>query len=516
MNKIKIFLTIFLIFTSSILISPIIIYNNNEHHEVSFNVVISRDFKNLEAKKSYFEFYFPEDYSFSNTEFNIQPFSTSISFNPEPDEKLFEYDKFKNKILKFSYENIYGFSVSLRFAGILKSRNNNILFIPFPYDEKDIPVENYIYLEFSPSSIVNDLAWQISKDKSNLISILFRIKQYIDSNILYTPIYQNRSIEEIIGQKRANREEILDLYIYILRAIGIPSRISCGLGLPTEYEYKSNNKNDAIKLYSGKGVLTYLEIWTKDYGWLFFDPFFSCFIPLNNYLKFGHAQYSNQLKYIYVQSQSSNISIYDNYKVSYLKNDKFIFDKINLNYLNYINILPENFIEFFQMSDIQQNKNIFSLVYPGFDDEIEKKLYFSGFNCETEIKIKEESILQPFYLNSDYIFSDLFINQIATSGIVNLKIYQGEQINDKNLIYQTRLDSSNLVNTNKKINIKLPMLNLKKGIYLLHIFLEQSDINSNILANNIVQLPGFFGMNLLQDGKIIKTNLIFPLVFVYQ
>jgi len=184
------------------------VFDNTSNYESSFTINITRDFKNIGAKQSTFEFYFPENYFGPNSEFNIQPYSTNITFNPEPEEKYFEYDSFQNKILKFSYNNIYGFSVSLKFTGTLKSKNNNIVFIPFPYSEKEIKTADYIYLDSTSTSSILELAWQVSKNKSNLLSILFQIKQFIDTNIKYTPIYQNRTIDEIISDKISNKKKI--------------------------------------------------------------------------------------------------------------------------------------------------------------------------------------------------------------------------------------------------------------------------------------------------------------------
>lgn len=240
--------------------SPIFIIDSKNSQETTFNISISRTFKNLNSKSSYFEFYFPESYIIANSQLNIQSYSSVVMFNPEPDNKNFEYDQFQNKILKFTYSNIYGFSVNIKIKGVLRLNNNNISYIPYPYEERDIPSSLYIFLENSTDSMIFDFANEMAKNKNNLLSILLSIKNYIDNNIKYSPFYIGRTPQKILTEKIANREELIDFYASILRILGIPVRVCCGLSIPQKYEFNEESKKDLMEMYICKGIVTYLEI----------------------------------------------------------------------------------------------------------------------------------------------------------------------------------------------------------------------------------------------------------------
>lgn len=514
-NKIKVFILIISI--CSIFFSPIFILDTTNNSEANFSILISRNFKNLNTKQSSFEFYIPENYTLANSQFNIQPYSTYITFNPEPDNKYFDTDRFQNKLVKFTYKSIYGFSVNIRFTGSLISKNNKILFIPYPYNEKDISSSLYIYLEQSYDPIIMEFASEMSKNKSNLINILLNIKNYIDNNIEIVPEFKSRNPNEIIKNKIASREELLDFYAVVLRILGIPVRISCGLGLPQKYLLKQENKINNFEIYSGKGVITFIEVWTSDYGWVFFDPFFSFLSSLNNIIKLGHAQYSNQLHYIYVESKSLNISMEESYKVDYSKNDNFNFSKIIDNLLDYFFILPETIYDFSLTNFEKSNTNSYKEYYSGYKDRKNKEIQFIGFETKNEIDISEKSILQSFYLSEDYIIKELLINSFLVNAKFNVEIYKGNDINNKYLIYHSIIDPGNRsIYDNDRIKIIIPSIYFKKGIYTIHIFVAEPDKNCIFLANEISGLPNFPQMILLKDNLKIKTNLIFPLILKYE
>lgn len=496
--------------------SPIFILNSKSGYETNFNVLVSRDFKNINAKPSDFEFYFPESYSIVNSQLNLQLYSSNIIFNPEPDKKFFEYDQFQNKILKFSYLNIYGFSVNLKFSGTLKANNEVISYIPYPYDEKDIPTSLYIYLDNVSDPNVIDFATEIAKNKSNLLSIILSIKNYIDGNIKYTPFYSNRNVQRILSEKIANREELIDFYASILRVLGIPVRVCCGISIPQKYEL-ADNKLTKMNIFSGKGVVTYLEIWTKDYGWVFFDPFFSLFSSLNNFIKFGHAKYINQLHYIYFQSKSLNITVKDDYNIELYKNDQISFTKIYDNLYSYFFIFQSNLFNNFEESLQKNFEKITKDYYTGYDDFENKRLYYIGFETKKEINLKDQSILQNFYIEKDYIFTNLILNSSIIDGSIEIKIYKGVDINEKNLIHQIKIDKNNVKQLEGgNIDINLPNLYLKKGIYVIYIFIAEPDKNTILLTNEMPNLPGFFPLIIIKNNERIKTNLILPITFKYE
>ncbi|MFN3410608.1 MAG: transglutaminase-like domain-containing protein, partial [Exilispira sp.] len=496
--------------------STIFILDINSKNESYLSILITREFKNLNLKNSYFEFYFPENYNFANTQFYLKPYSTGINFNPEPEEKKFDYDIYQNKIIKFIYKNIYGFSVNIKFSGTLIAKNNTINFIPYPYNEKDIPSSLYIYLEESFDPTVVKIANEFSKNKSNLINILLEIKNYIDNNIKYTPFYKGRDSARVISEKLANKEEILDFYAAILRILGVPVRISCGVKIPQLYEIKQNSKSMQFLIFSGKGVTTFLEIWTKDFGWIVFDPFFSFIYSLNNFIKFGHANRSDKLHYIYLESKSINISINESYDVNVLHNDPFYFTKYMDSFLDYFFIFSDNFFNIFKLGlkkDEQRKENSY---YSGYDDIDNKLLYYTGTKDLVELNITDKNIIQSFYLNNDRVFSELILEAIEINSNIEIRIYQGTDINDKYLVYFTKIDKFNKNILDKKIKINLPSLLLKKGLYTLFIIKEDENKNCIFLANEILGLPDFNNMYLISGKDMIKTNLILPVIFKYK
>ncbi len=514
-NQKKIIFICFLIFFF-VFQSPIFILNSKSNFETNFSVLISRDFKNINAKQSSFEFYFPESYSIANSQLNLQSYSSNIIFNPEPDKKYFEYDQFQNKIVKFSYSNIYGFSINIKFSGNLKTNNDLISFIPYPYDEKDIPSSLYLYLENFSDPDMLDFATEIAKNKSNLLSILLSIKNYIDSNIKYTPFYSNRNVQKILSEKIANKEELIDFYASILRVLGIPVRVCCGISIPQKYEF-NDDKANKMNIYSCKGIVTYLEIWTKDYGWVFFDPFFSLFSSLNNIIKFGHAKYTSQLHYIYFESKSLNITVKDDYNVDLYKSDQIFFSKVYDNLYDYFFIFQSNFFNNFEENLQKNSEKIAEDHYSGFDNIEDKKLYYLGFDSKKEINLKEGAILQNFYIEKDYTFKDLILSSTVIEGKMEIRIYKGVDINEKNLIHQIKIDKSNIKQMEGgNIDINLPDLYLKKGLYTIYIFVAEPDKNNIFLTNEMPNLPGFLSMIIVKNNERIKTNLILPIIFKYE
>lgn len=506
-----------LIFLLFIFLSFILIIDDSKEYETSFNMTVSRDFKNLNAKKTVVEFYFPESYNTFNSQFILQPYSSSISFNPEPDEKYFDYDNFNNKIVRFSYNNIYGFSVNLRFNGLLKTKNRFINYIPFPYNEKDIPSSLYIYLDDSFESGLVDFANEIGKNKSNLISLLLKIKSYVDNNIIYTPFFGNRNSSQVLNMKIANREEIIDFYINILRILGVPSRICCGIKIPQNFKIFIGEKNQKIDFNFGKGVTTFLEIWTKDYGWIIFDPFLSFYYSLNNFIKLGHAKNSTQLRYIYIESKSLDINFNESFSINFSKNDQINIFNIYEDYLNSYFILSNDFYNFYKTNINKENENIERFYYPGFEDKEEKLLFFKGFEPNIDFSINNFSILQSFYLSKNYVFKELNLNTNDNSSEFELKIYRGLDLNEKYLVYQTKIDKNNKIFSKKGIlKIALPSLYFNKGIYTVNIFVAEQNKNCIFYLNEMPSFHGFFNMLILKDGEKIKTNLIMPIIFKYD
>lgn len=514
-NKKLIILFLFLVFI--LFQSPIFIIDSKSNQEMTFIISISRTFKNLNSKPSYFEFYFPESYIIANSQLNIQSYSSVVMFNPEPDNKNFEYDQFQNKILKFSYSNIYGFSVNIKIKGVLKLNNNNISYIPYPYDERDIPSSLYIFLENSTDSMIFDFANEMAKNKSNLLSILLSIKNYIDNNIKYSPFYIGRTPQKILTEKIANREELIDFYASILRTLGIPVRVCCGLSIPQKYEFNEENKKDLMEMYSCKGIVTYLEIWTKDYGWIFFDPFFSLITSLNNIIKFGHAQYVNQLHYIYFESKSLNISMKDDYNIEFSYNNPVSFFKIKKNIFDYFIIFQNNFYNNFEQTLLKNNENRIQNYYTGFDDIENKTLYYYGFDTKKEINLKDQAFLQNFYVEKDYKVKKLILNIPVINGKINVRLYKGSDINEKNLLYQTYIEKNTLgKNENRIIEIDLFDLKFQNGLYTIYIFVAEPTKDCIFSLDEAPNLPGFFPLIIVKDNISIKTNLVLPMVFKYD
>lgn len=515
-NKILQFILFSLFFCLILLTfeSPIFILSDLTVIESNLSVQVSRSFANLGGNFAEFEFLYPQNYTSSNQEFNIQNYTSKVLFNPEPDSKDIIFDKCGNKILKFSYKNIFGFSVNLQFYGSLKSYVPAYSPVSFPYNLEKIDQNTQIYLEYEQLEDINQLisyAKAISEGKTDLFALLIALKINIESSVNYCSNFEDRKPSDVLNEKTGNREEILNLYMIILRILGIPVRAACGLGIQQSYEISKTLKTEPFLLFTGKNPFTYLEIWSKNFGWIAFDPFTYTFYSLNNFIRLGYALNFDDLHYIFYKSGSDKVTFNETYNIQITKNnisesieiEKFASQDLVLLSSNMTQIY-KNLFSSYRSIDMPYNHSFYKgieLVKYG-----KKYLYFSGFDSNVEIPISSENrILQTIYIekpiNVKKILLKSSLNQNAS---IVLSLYKGEQINESFLLYRGKIPDSYLISTPKSYNeLSLTSLNLTIGIYTLYIYIEQSDKNAIIYCN---EKPSFKNYSSLKIIKRIKNN----------
>jgi transglutaminase-like putative cysteine protease len=522
---------LFCLFLCSILLtfeSPIFIISDLTVIESNLSVQVSRSFANLAGNFAEFEFLYPQNYTSSNQEFNIQSYTSKVLFNPEPDSKDIIFDKYGNKILRFSYKSIYGFSVNFQFYGSLKSYVPAYSSVSFPYNLEKIDQNTQIYLEYDQFDDINHLisyAKTTAEGKTDLFALLIALKINIESSVNYCSNFEDRNPSDVLNEKAGNREEILNLYMIILRILGIPVRAACGLGIQQNYEINKTAKTEPFLLFTGKNPFTYLEIWSKNFGWIAFDPFTYTFYSLNNFIRLGHALNFEDLHYIFYKSGSDRITFNETYNIQITKNninkpleiEKIASQDMILLSSNMSQIY-KNILSSYRSIDMPYNFSFYNGIE--LEKDGKKFLCFSGFDNIVEIPINSENkILQTFYIekpiNVKKILSKFNFNQNTS---IVFSLYKGEQINESFLLYRGKIPGNYFISVPKSYNeLSLNSLNLTVGIYTLYIYIEQPDKNAIIYCNEKPSFKNYSNLKIIKriENKdiIYNTNCVLDFIF---
>lgn len=158
--------------------------------------------------------------------------------------------------------------------------------IPFPLEE--VPKNIEIYLEetamvdFSNEEI-KETATRLAEGETNVLVVAVKIADWVQNNIEYnlTTLTANaaQSASWTLDNKYGVCDEITNLYIALLRAVGIPARFTVGISY-TNSELFSNP-------WTPHG---WTEVYFPDYGWVPFDVTYGQYGFIDaTHIKFGDA-----------------------------------------------------------------------------------------------------------------------------------------------------------------------------------------------------------------------------------
>src|SRR3989338_8344778 len=158
--------------------------------------------------------------------------------------------------------------------------------IPFPLEEIPENIETYLeetaMVDFSNEEI-RETATRLAEGETNALVVAVKIADWVQNNIEYnlTTITAGaaQSASWTLDNKYGVCDEITNLYIALLRAVGIPARFSVGISY-TNSELFSNP-------WTPHG---WAEVYFPDYGWVPFDVTYGQYEFIDaTHIKFGDA-----------------------------------------------------------------------------------------------------------------------------------------------------------------------------------------------------------------------------------
>ncbi len=115
------------------------------------------------------------------------------------------------------------------------------------------------------------------------------ILTHVADAIKYT--YNPKQYDALFGLTTGtgNCQNFSHLAVALLRASGIPARVSIGQTLKDKWKIPLDNKGSSLVQGMGEGLHAWIEVWYPDLGWLPCDPQMSRLFTSTRHIKFGHG-----------------------------------------------------------------------------------------------------------------------------------------------------------------------------------------------------------------------------------
>lgn len=239
-----------------------------------------------------YQFLVPSSYDNSGNIQNLEGFQAVAT--PEPTESKETVDKFGNRSRKMVWRKLSGGAeVSIKYTTSITStisqRTSNS---PFPLES--IPTAELYFLNKSKlvqsdARQVINLAAELTTGATTEHQAVSSILTYVADAIKYQ--YNPKQYDALYGLTTGNGncQNFAHLAIALLRASGIPARISIGQALKDKWKIPLDKKGSSLVQGMGEGLHAWIEVWYPDLGWMPCDPQQSRLFTSTRHIKFGHG-----------------------------------------------------------------------------------------------------------------------------------------------------------------------------------------------------------------------------------
>lgn len=240
------------------------------------------------------------DYQFSvpsvyDSAGNIQRLDNfKVVATPQPTEAKETTDQYGNRSRKLSWRNLQSDAqINISYTtDITANISPHTSRAPFPLT--GIPQSERQFLKKSKlvqsdSPQVTELAQELTAGATTEHKAVNAILTYVADAIKYQ--YNPKEYDALYGLTTGtgNCQNFSHLAIALLRASGIPARISIGQALKNKWKIPLDNKGSSLVQGIGEGLHAWIEVWYPDMGWLPCDPQMSKLFTSTRHIKFGHG-----------------------------------------------------------------------------------------------------------------------------------------------------------------------------------------------------------------------------------
>ena len=246
-----------------------------------------------------YQFSIPSSYDNAGNVQRLDNFKVTAS--PQPTEDTETVDNFGNRSRKLVWNKFRSDTeVAISYtADITASISPRTSRAPFPL--KTVPKSEQIFLKSSTlvqsdAAQIIELAGELSVGASTEHQAVIAILTHVADAIKYQ--YTPKQHDALFGLTTGggNCQNFSHLAVALLRASGIPARVSIGQALKDTWKIPLDKQGSSLVQGMGEGLHAWIEVWYPDLGWLPCDPQQSRLFTSTRHIKFGHGLDASDVK----------------------------------------------------------------------------------------------------------------------------------------------------------------------------------------------------------------------------
>lgn len=257
--------------------------------KVKKNVNFSAD---QELSQFSYQFPVPSVYDNAGNVQRLDDFKVSVS--PQPTEIKETVDQYGNRSRKVFWDTFQGEAqISINYTtGITATISPRTSRAPFPLNVIPEPEQKFLKrskLAQSDAPQVVELARELTAGVATEHQAVSAILSHVADSLKYQ--YNPKQFDALFGLTTGtgNCQNFSHLAVALLRASGIPARVSIGQALKDKWKIPLDNKGSSLVQGMGEGLHAWIEVWYPDLGWLPCDPQQSQLFTSTRHIKFGHG-----------------------------------------------------------------------------------------------------------------------------------------------------------------------------------------------------------------------------------
>ena len=250
---------------------------------------------------STFIYQFPVPSVYDNSG-NIQRLDDfTVSAKPEPSEAKETTDQYGNRSRRLVWNKLQSDAqISISYTtGITATISPRTSRAPFPL--LTVPKSEQGFLKRSLLAQSDDpkvisLSRELTVGATTEHQAVTAILTHVADAIKYQ--YSPKQYDALFGLTTGtgNCQNFAHLAIALMRASGIPARVSIGQTLKDKWKIPLDNKGSSLVQGLGEGLHAWIEVWYPDLGWLPCDPQMSRLFTSTRHIKFGHGMDASDVR----------------------------------------------------------------------------------------------------------------------------------------------------------------------------------------------------------------------------
>lgn len=224
-----------------------------------------------------------------------------VSASPEPSAAKETIDQYGNRSRKLTWNKLKSDAqVSISYTtGITATISPRTSRAPFPLLKVPKSEQGFLKsskLAQSDAHQVIELALELTAGAKTEHQAVIAILTHVADAIKYQ--YSPKQFDALFGLTTGtgNCQNFSHLAIALLRASGIPARISIGQTLKDKWKIPLDNNGSSLVQGMGEGLHAWIEVWYPDLGWLPCDPQQSRLFTSTRHIKLGHGMDASDVR----------------------------------------------------------------------------------------------------------------------------------------------------------------------------------------------------------------------------